>query len=1085
MFGTVISRKTIIIPFFFLIVFGASISATPHAASTDYLTPTYLRCEYRVDPVGIDDAHPRLSWIAESRTRGQFQTAYRVIVSSDRESLEEGIGELWNSGRVESDNTTSVVYAGERLQSGQQCFWRVKVWDKDGKESPWSETATWSMGLLSQSDWKADWIGYDKKRQPEVSKAPLDEAKWIWFAGDQGSDIPAGNRVFMTQVPIPEEAIIDKAELLVAADDRHWFNINGASASIGEGWERLQLVDVTQRMQPGMNSIRVQVENASRGPAGLIAKLTVTTTKGKTYTWVTDGSWRCTDSPGEDWHKREIAPDAWPNCRVIGDYGCEPWGTLQYEKLFLPPPVYLRTTFEVESPVRRAVVYATALGLYDLHLNGARVTEDYFNPGWTDYTKRVYYRAYDVTNLVGPGENALGAILADGWYSGYIGWKRIRDHYGEKPRFRAQLHIEYVNGKTDIVSTGRSWKASTGPIREADFLMGETYDARMAMDNWCEPGFNADDWDRVDTGAEMRPVVEAHPGPPVIAIEEFRAIEITEPQPDTYVLNLGQNFAGVPRLTLKGKPGQTIRLRFAERLNPDGTVYTTNLREARVIDTYTCCGEGVEVWQPRFTFHGFQYVEITGLDSPPTRDTLVGVALSSDTPDVGSFECSDPMLNQLVSNIFWTQRANFIEIPTDCPQRDERLGWTGDAQVYVRTATLNTDVQAFFDKWLIDLTDAQREDGQFPMVAPLKVAGGDGGPAWADAGVICPWTIYWVYGDHRILERQYDSMTRFIEFCKNRSTDDLLPPERFHCFGDWLSIKADTPTDVICTAYFAYSTKLTARAAEILGKTKDALKYNRLHEQIKSAFNKAYVSSDGRIKGDTQCCYVLALAFDLLDAEKAKLAARHLVEDIESRDWHLSTGFIGTKDLMLALEKIGRNDVAYRLIHNDTFPSWGFSIRHGATSIWERWDGWTPEEGFQNPGMNSFAHYSFGAVYQWMVENIGGIRSAAPAYREVVIKPQPGGRLTYAKVGYKSIQGPIQSCWELADDALLLDVTIPVNTSATIYVPTENASEITESGRPISEVHSVKFIREKEGSAVFKVGSGKYRFASPYSRTAE
>ena len=455
---------------------------------------------------------------------------------------------------------------------------------------------------------------------------------------------------------------------------------------------------------------------------------------------------------------------------------------------------------------------------------------------------------------------------------------------------------------------------------------------------------------------------------------------------------------------------------------------------------------------------------------------MVGLALSSDTPVAGSFECDDPMLNQLHNNICWTQRSNFIDIPTDCPQRDERLGWTGDAQVYVRTATLNCDVQAFFRKWLVDLMDSQRGDGQFPCVAPLKVAGPDGGPAWADAGVICPWTMYAAYGDRRALENCYPQMCKFIAFCRQRSKPDLTPPDKFHCFGDWLSIKADTPKDVIFLAYFAYSTKLTAQAAEVLGKSEDAAQYHRLFDDLKAAFNKAYVAADGRIKGNTQCAYVLAIAFDLLDPDKFQLAARYLVEDIERCGNHLSTGFIGTKDLMLA--KIGRNDVAYRLLHNDTFPSWGFSIKHGATSIWERWDGWTPEKGFGNPGMNSFAHYSFGAVYQWMVENIGGIRSDGPAYQRILIAPQPDAKLTRAKTRYRSIRGEITSDWQRNGQKFALRVTIPANTTATVIVPAKDAAGVTESGMPADKAAGVKFLRLENHAAVLAVGSGTYEFSS-------
>jgi alpha-L-rhamnosidase len=710
------------------------------------------------------------------------------------------------------------------------------------------------------------------------------------------------------------------------------------------------------------------------------------------------------------------------------------------------------------------------LGIFDVHCNGRRVSEDRFNPGWTDYTKRVYYRAYDVTRELRRGENALGAILADGWYSGYIGFGKRRDHYGRKPRFRAILHVELVGGRTEDIVTDSKWRASTGPIREADFLMGETYDARKAMPGWDAPGFHDGGWQPVDRGAELNPVVQWHPGPPVRAFAELKPKSITEPKPGTYVLDLGQNFAGVIRLRVSGGPTEKITLRFAERLNPDGTIYITNLREARATDTYISDRSDAIDWEPRFTFHGFQYVEITGLSSRPTEDTITGIAVSSDTPVVGSFACSDPMLNQLFSNIYWTQRANFIDIPTDCPQRDERLGWTGDAQVYIETATMICDVQAFFNKWLVDLTDGQRADGQFPMVAPVKVAGDDGGPAWADAGVICPWTIYQVYGDRRVLERQYPSMVKFVEFCRKRSTPDLLPPAQFHCFGDWLSINADTPKHVIYTAYFARSTLLTHIAARLLGKTEDAKKYGDLYDRIRESFRRAYVGPDGRIKGDTQAVYALAIGFGLVDDAESAQAARYLAEDIKKRGYHLSTGFIGTRSLMSALSLIGRHDVAFRLLHNDTFPSWGFSIKQGATSIWERWDGWTPEKGFQDPGMNSFAHYSFGAVYGWMARTIGGMEISAytPA---VGIAPVFDPKLSWAKTSYRSVFGTFATSWRREGDRVDLEVTIPANKLANVRLP-RGSRGIVEGGQPgVREVGA----RPDLGS-IFHVDSGTYRF---------
>jgi alpha-L-rhamnosidase len=1005
------------------------------------LKPVALQCEYRDNPLGLDEKVPRLSWKVESTDKNQKQTAYHVMVSTN-ELVHTG--DLWDSGIINSDETTAINYKGTPLKTGQQCYWKVEVWDKAGQPSSWSKVAHWSMGLMQAGDWKGDWIGYDKPRaNAAASDAPLDGAKWVWFSGDKGPSLPKAKRVFMSAIVIPKDAKVQKAELCLSADDLCSFNINGQEVNSGNDnlVNRCVLLDVTSQIKPGFNKLRAQVENAAAGPAGLIAKLTVTTTDGKKYTEVTDDSWHATDNGGANWHSRDIKDKEWPFVQVLGNYGMQPWGKLKYSALNLPPPPYFRKTFNVTKKVQRATLYATALGICDLHVNGKRVSDDLFTPGWTDYTKRVYYRAFDVTKLIQSSTNVVGAILSDGWYSGYIGWGQKRDHYGTKPRFRAQLQLDYTDGGHETIATDSTWKAGVGAIREADFLMGETYDARVET-HWDTANYNDSAWNSVVTGAEMNPVIQADPGPPVRTFSEVTPIKVTRPKLGHYVFNLGQNFAGVARLKIHGTRRQKITLRFAERLNPDGTIYTTNLRGALATDTYICRGDSLETWEPRFTFHGFQYVEVTGLRNEPSLDTITGIAISSETPRVGSFESSDPMLNKLVSNIYWTQRANSIDIPTDCPQRDERLGWTGDAEVYCRAATLNCDEHAFYTKWLIDLDDAQRKDGQFPMVAPLKIAGDDGGPAWADAGVICPVTMWWVYNDRRLLERHYEPMTKFIEFCKSRCTPDLLPPAQFHCFGDWLSINADTPKDVIYEAFFAYSTKLVAKAAETLGKKDDAAKYNDLFNQIKIAFNKAYVHDDGTIKGGTQTCYALAIAFGLLDSDKQVLAGKHLVADIEKRDWHLSTGFIGTKSMMLALAKIGRDDVAYRLIHNTTFPSWGFSIEQGATSIWERWDGWTPQKGFQDPGMNSFAHYSFGAVYQWMVENIGGIHTDGPGYKHIIIAPSPDGQMTWAKTSYNSIHGLISTSWRMENKQLKLEVTIPANTTATVMLPGMESKEI-------------------------------------------
>ncbi len=1054
-------------------------SASSNASGQSDVRIERLRCESRTDPLGIGEIKPRLSWIIQSDRRGEMQSAFRVFVASSRDHLANGQADLWDSGKVDGSNNSSVVYAGKSLESGQRCHWKVMVWDKDGKPSGWSPPAVWSMGLLHPQEWQAEWIGYDAERKVEYPEADLHASKWICHPDDSSEQVPQGHRLYLARFTLPADVVLDRAEILAIADDKLWMAINGKMIVHGEpGWKKVKPVAVADVLKAGSNELRFNVRNESEGPSGLLVRLDILTNTGEEIEIVSDDSWLCSTSPGHEWPTESVNESDLKPCSVVGSYGIEPWGTAKLQDLFLPPVPLMRQEFELSKAIDSATLYVTALGNCDAYLNGERVSDEYFTPGWTDYSKRVYYRTYNVTELVQSGANALGGALSDGWFSGYIGWGRNRDHYGKSPRLKMQLHLLYQDGTSEIIGTGPKWKATAGPTREADFLMGELYDARLAQDGWDLPGFDDANWQAVDVGTQFPTEVESSPGPPVTVIEEFKPVEITEPAPGTYVFDLGQNFAGVVRLKVQGKSGQKIRLRFAERLNPDGTVYTTNLRGARTVDTYICRGSGVETWQPRFTFHGFQYVELTGLSSPPNDDTVTGIALSSDTPLAGSFECSDPSLNRLHKNILWTQYANFIDIPTDCPQRDERLGWTGDAQVYVATACLNTDVQAFFDKWLIDLKDAQRADGQFPMVAPLKVAGDDGGPAWADAGVICPWTVYEVYDDRRILERHYPSMRNFIEFCRGRSKGGLLPPDEFHCFGDWLNIDADTPKEVIYTAYFAHSVQLVAKSAEVLGFEDDAIQYQKLFEEIKSAFNDTYVTDDGRIEGATQCCYVLALSNNLLDGERKMGAAKHLVADIAKRGYHLSTGFVGTKDLMLTLASIGRNDVAYRLIHNETFPSWGFSIKQGATSIWERWDGWTPERGFQDPGMNSFAHYSFGAVYQWMAENIGGIRRLQPGYKHFEISPQPGGKLTWANVDYESIHGRISSHWKKDADAFQLDVAIPSNTTATIRLPCRDEKKLLLDDGPIGTAPDVRDLRLDGGTAIFQIGSGKYSFST-------
>jgi alpha-L-rhamnosidase len=778
--------------------------------------------------------------------------------------------------------------------------------------------------------------------------------------------------------------------------------------------------------------------------------------------------------------------------------------------------------------VRRATIYATALGIYELHLNGQRVGDAYFTPGWTDYHQRAYYNSFDITSLLQSGTNSFQAWVADGWYSGYLGFGLLtsigtehtgRYTYGKTPAVMAQLEIEYQDGSRETIGTDKSWQVAEGPIQQADLLMGEFYDARKdggasvpasRSEEFWEPAILASEngpanaafyefrntpdgkakveGRELDLGFHRPPKLEAFPGMPVRRIQEIKPLALTSPSTNVYIFNLGQNFAGVIRLKVKGPAGTMVRLRYGEMLHPDGRLMTENLRKARATDFYVLRGDPKgETYTPRFTFHGFQYVELTDFPGKPDLDTVTGIVMHSDTPFTSDFECSDPMVNQLFENVLWTQRANFLDLPTDCPQRDERFGWTGDAQVYTRTATYNADVAAFYTKWLRELMESQRPSGTFPGYAPFPFQHGiDFGTAWCDAGVICPWTIWKAYGDTRILERCWEPMTKFIQWRLSESKD-FLGVVHGNDWGDWLSVNEKTPLDYIDSAYFAYSTKLIAEMARALGKSKEAADYEELFSNIKTAFNKKYVQPEAKLAVDTQTAYALALYVDLLPAELRSVAGERLAKKIRDNEARMTTGFIGTHVLLPALSSAGQNDLAVELLQSHKFPSWGYEVDQGATTIWERWNSYTKEKGFggeQNASMNSFAHYSFGAVCEWMFSTLTGIDTEDAGYNHIIIHPMPPSPdsnpdhppIDWVRAHYDSIHGRISSSWKRNKDSFELDVSIPANTFATVHLPAIDAAAVTESGNKLSDVRGIKLLRAQSGNLLLTVDSGSYHF---------
>jgi len=1081
-------------------------SSGPSAGEDGTIAPVHLRCEYLVNPLGIDVVRPRLSWVLEHRgpdLRGRVQTAYRILVADDPAVLDRDEGNLWDTGKVASDESIQIAYAGRPLRSGTLAYWKVRVWDNDGRSSPWSHPATWSMGLLDPSQWEAQWIGDPTPAPPvlpahngfhsDFASSP-DVEKWIVIELDEPQPIDA-----VCLFPArPYDWREDVPGLMFPAR----FRVDVADT--GDFAAFRTLVDRTESdvPNPGTEPLTLSFPSVSAHYVRLLVTKLRMRDEGHYAAALAEmqvlSAGRNVAAGGAVTAADSIETGPWARANLVdGDLTSHPASGFEP----LPAPM-LRKDFRIDdrdAGVARATIHVTALGLYELHINGRRVGDHILAPEWTDYHKRIQYQTYDVTDLLRRGDNTIGAVLGDGWYAGSIGLSWLvpggppRAIYGRQPVLRLRLNIELADGQRRTIASDETWRSTLdGPIRVGDLLDGEIYDARREMAGWDSPGFDDSAWTPVRIVEPIEARLVAQRNEPIRIVRELRPIAVTEPSPGVCIFDMGQNMVGWCRLTVRGEPGATVTLRHAEVLNPDGTIYTANLRGAAQTDQYTLRGGGSETFQPHFTYHGFRYVEVTGLAGPPSPDSLVGCVIRSGAPEVGRFECSSPLLNKLMSNIVWTQRANMHSSPTDCPQRDERLGWMGDILAFAQAACFNMDMSAFFSKWVPDVRDAQADDGRFPDFAPHPYDANlrfSGAPAWGDAGVFVPWFTYINYGDLRLIEEHYGSARRWVEYIRRNNPNLLWRNGRGNDYGDWLN--ADTlkledwpssgaaiPKEVFATAFFAQSTTILARMAAVLGRDEEAERYALLAEDIRAAFNRAYVQPDGRIQGDTQAGYALALHFNLLPEDLRAPAARRMVERFAAYDGHISTGFHSTTPLMLELSRHGYNNEAYRLINKRTMPSWGYAIDHGATTIWERWDGYVEGRGFQDPGMNSFSHYAIGAVGEWMYRTIIGINPdpEAPAFKRIIIKPQPGGGLTWAEGSHRSIRGPIACRWRIDDDRITMEVEIPANTTALAFIPTTDANSVTEGGRPARQAPGVVLHAIEDGAAVYRIGSGRYHF---------
>lgn len=770
----------------------------------------------------------------------------------------------------------------------------------------------------------------------------------------------------------------------------------------------------------------------------------------------------------------------------IGEWIGVPWNE---DKTISQPAPILRKEFATRGRVQSARLYATSLGLYEVEINGRRVGDQLFTPGWNAYSERLQYQTYDVTSMLNSGNNAMGVMLGDGWYRGYIGWGSQRNYYGEDLAFSSMLVIQYSNGSTETIITDQSWKATTGPIRKSDIYNGETYDARMEMKGWSQPGFDEANWQPVkimpDPGIELI----TPQAPPIKKIQELPPIAIfTTPKGDT-VIDFGQNLVGHVKLTHTGNPDTKVMIRHAETLDKDGNFYTENLRSADQINTYIAKGNGTEVWEPRFTFQGFRYIAVSGYPGNiDTEGAFTAVAIHSDMEPTGHFDCSNPLINQLQHNIVWGQKGNFLDVPTDCPQRDERLGWTGDIQVFAPTANSNMFTAGFLTRWLADLQADQLDNGAVPHVIPNVLGENSVGAAgWADASVFVPWSLYQAYGDIRILDEQYESMQKWISYMGTRAArfgDPHVWSGDFH-FGDWLAYAtinrsdyqgAYTHTDLIATAFFAGSTSIMLQAAKILDKPEDVNYYTILLDRIVTAFRKEFITPNGRLSSDTQTAYLLALNFDLIPEDLRANSAQYFVNEVR-RHGHLTTGFLGTPHLNPTLSELGYQKEAYQLMQRTQYPSWLYPVTMGATTIWERWDGIKPDSTFQNAGMNSFNHYAYGAIGFWLYENVAGIKAAEPGYKSIRISPNPGGGLTHARATRKTLYGTIRSAWKIEDGQFHLETTIPANTTATIVLPFARSEMIRSDNALLADALPNAIVEEKDETVSIEVGSGNYSFS--------
>lgn len=1027
------------------------------------LTVDQLRCEQLENPQGIDVIQPRLSWQLRSGERGVKQSACQILVASTEKKLARDEGDLWDSGKMASDTSVLVPYAGRPPGSRQPCFWKVRVWDANGKVSAWSRPASWTMGLLSSNDWAgAKWIGLDGVDSTNL----LTGTSWIWFPeGNPQTAAPVETNYFRRVITLPAGRPIKRAVFEYTGDNecRGWLDQFDLGAR--NNFHLAKWNDITTRLKPG-NTYLFGLVGRNTGqdanPAGVIGKLTIEFADGETRVIETDEQWKVSKNLETGWNTPGFDDSKWVAAKKLGPAEMQPWGSPRTAEDRRQPARYLRKDFAVDKTVSRATASLCGLGLSELYVNGNKVGDAVLSPAFAQYDRRQFYVTHDITRQLRRGENALGVILGNGRY--YAARSKIYSgtvSFGW-PKLLLNLHLEYTDGTAQDIVSDESWMITTeGPILANNEYDGEEYDARREFPGWSQPGFNDSKWVKANFVSSPGGVLSAEMQEPIRVTQTLKPVLVREIKPGVFIYDLGQNMVGWCRLHVRGRAGDTVTLRHAETLNPDGSLYLANLRGAEATDKYTLKGGGKETWEPRFITHGFRFVEVSGLPAnsfpgkaPPF--SIEGRVVNDDLPVAGSFLCSNELINRIYTNIVWGTRGNYRSIPTDCPQRDERQGWLGDRSEECKGEAYLFNIAPLYAKWRQDMEDAQRANGSIPDVAPAYWPIYSDNVTWPSSAIIVPSALERQFGDTATIGKNYDGAKRWLEHMLQFATNNLISRDSY---GDWCvppeqpslihskDSARQTDKTLLATAYFYYDLCLMEKYATQLGKTEDAARWKRLAADFKTAFNDRFLDREkGSYSNGTQTSCVLPLAFGLVpDDMKGKIFAT-LVANIENvTKGHIGTGLIGGQYLNRVLSDNGRADLAYTIATQKDYPSWGYMVEQGATTIWELWNGNTAD-----PTMNSGNHVMLvGDLVLWFYEYLAGIAPASPGFKTIQMQPHPVGDLTFVKASHNSPYGLIASEWRRTDGKFDWRIEIPANTTATVIVPPEKQGRITCNGKPV------------------------------------